>query len=215
MSSSSKADVFDMNEANPGSPQPVAESDTAVETTQKTSSSGNGMLGILVVGVLVVVLVVGGILLWKYCSSDGSPMGAGHQQAQDRRANPNQQQRSSESSSERPIRSLDDIEIKTPEQWAAVMSGNKDPVWVVACTMTGCGPCTQFKPNLLNAAKKCKHPIHMFNYGGEQWKQAELSKLKVEGFPTVYRFAKGQPPQEYRGDRSEASVVQFAETGSG
>ena len=80
--------------------------------------------------------------------------------------------------------------------------------------MTGCGPCTQFKPSLLAAAKKSKNPIHMLNFNGEEWKKSELSKMKVQGFPSVYRLVKGQPPQEYQGDRSEGSVIRFADTGS-
>lgn len=212
MSPKPKNDIFSMNEFSPSSGSAAPEN-AAVEVQVPDAApqkSGSGMLGILVVAIIIVVAAVGGFLLYKFCVAE-EPMASGKVAVTNKAE-------SSKSNQSRPptrsIESLEDIEIKSPEQWKAVLGG-QDPVSVVACTMTGCGPCNQFKPALLAAAKKSKCPIHMLNFNGEDWKKGELSNMKVAGFPTMYRIAKGQPPQEYQGDRSEASIVRFAETGSG
>lgn len=196
--------VFDIEYAGPETPQ----SQQRMEDSKMESNNqeNNMCLPILVIAIIIIVIVIGGIFLYKKCVAE-EPMASG----KDKNQNPNHNQ---SISSSRNIQNLEDIEIKSPNHWNAITSSN-DPVFSVACTMTGCGPCNQFKPALLAAAKKSKQPIYMLNYNGEEWKQNELSNMKVSGFPSMYRFTKDQAPQEYKGDRTEGSVLRFIETGSG
>lgn len=79
---------------------------------------------------------------------------------------------------------------------------------VIAFTSTSCGHCTAMKPKLTEAAKKATIPIFDFVFDGKSMEL--LKKYKVDGFPTVLRFDKGQLTKSYSGDRSADSLAQFA-----
>ncbi len=185
-------DIFHLE--NPSSSSQSSE----VAAAEGCKSSG-GITGYLVVGVIVIVILIGAFMLYKYCSNDT---------LEDSVEGAVEDQRHGDGTGHSSPGAL--VEIESPTQWQGLM--NSEGPFVVAFTMTGCGHCTTMKPALQSAGRTSKVGIYQLNFNGEDWKQAEVSKLKIQGFPTMYRFDQGTA-HEHKGGRDEGSIVRFAETG--
>lgn len=78
---------------------------------------------------------------------------------------------------------------------------------LVGFFMDGCGPCKATKPAFIEAAKYAKIPVVMIERGSAG---SLLQKYGIRGFPTIALFRGGEKVQEYSGDRSTNSFVEFA-----
>lgn len=77
---------------------------------------------------------------------------------------------------------------------------------VVAFMSTGCGHCEHMKPNFHEAAAMARLPFYFVDAASDPQPAAQYG---IQGFPTVLRFEKGEPAQEYNGDRSVESLAAF------
>lgn len=121
--------------------------------------------------------------------------------------------------------------IETESAWQQLVSGaaqgkHNVPV-VVAFTMTGCGPCSNLKPALMDAINQSNSSssanggkevrIYNLNFNGEEWKQNAMIQHDVTMFPTIKRFQPGQPIAknsngmiEFNGPRTAENILAFA-----
>jgi len=70
--------------------------------------------------------------------------------------------------------------------------------------MTGCGPCSAFKPTYQAAALKINVPLYAVDFA---MVPEVVDRFSLKGFPTVYRFKGGQWHSEYNGNRTEADFL--------
>jgi len=87
------------------------------------------------------------------------------------------------------------------------------PLILVEFYAPWCGHCKQMEPEYKKAARHLNGRVAFANVDAT----AEVTlaeQFKVEGYPTLYFFNRGQP-EEYSGGRSNASIVQWVEEHSG
>ncbi len=81
---------------------------------------------------------------------------------------------------------------------------------VVAFLSTGCGHCTEIKPKLEKvAASNTVIPVIGIDIS-EPGNQSMLQRYPIVGIPTLLKFKDGRVVEEYKGDRSIESLLQFA-----
>jgi len=78
---------------------------------------------------------------------------------------------------------------------------------LVAFTMQGCGFCEKMKPNFAEAAKNAKITLAVVDRADAG---QLLQKFSIQGFPTIILFRGGEAVKKYNGDRSAASLAEFA-----
>jgi thiol-disulfide isomerase/thioredoxin len=95
---------------------------------------------------------------------------------------------------------------------------SKKPVVVILQGLF-CGYCTKMKPAFQSLAEKMKNKVTCATIqidGNESEKKLgkRLDKImgKFKGVPTVVAFKGGNFYKEYKGDRSEQSLIEFAES---
>lgn len=79
-----------------------------------------------------------------------------------------------------------------------------------------CGHCQDFKPEYINFATHAQF-IHVYAMNSDKQK-ALLEKfsndpkcpVKVQGFPTIWKYCCGKPVEEYRGGRKLKDLVESA-----
>lgn len=98
------------------------------------------------------------------------------------------------------------VDIPNSETFDALLKSGQ-PL-VVAFTMTGCGHCTHMKPAFMQAASSKPQNAMVIVDTSVCPKVAE--RYGIQGFPTIIKFKNGSVVEEYKGDRSLNSLLEFA-----
>lgn len=86
-------------------------------------------------------------------------------------------------------------------------TGNNDKS-VVLFYWTQCGHCVHFKPDYMKLAKNVKANFYAIEADQIRGKKDNW-KYKIEGYPTIIGFFKGQPYSIYNGDRSVEDLTKY------
>lgn len=96
-------------------------------------------------------------------------------------------------------------ECETEEQFVQLLQNNA----VIAVVSDGCGHCKAMKPALVEAGNAAQIWTVTFS-PQKEWHKTWLTKLNIQGFPTVFRCRVGKSPEFYKGNRSSADLIAFA-----
>lgn len=113
------------------------------------------------------------------------------------------------------------VTVTSPDQWAQIASGHSNRPRLCAFTSPQCGHCQMMMPELQRAGDICSVPIYNFEHTGapnEAWKEEIFKQNRIDGFPTLRRYNKGEKisgntGQEFQGPRTAEAICKFAESG--
>lgn len=80
-----------------------------------------------------------------------------------------------------------------------------------------CGHCQDFKPEYINFANKAQFiHVYAFNTGKEEtffekFGNDPNNPVKIQGFPTVWKYCCGKPVEEYEDDRTLSALIKSAQ----
>ena len=200
----------DLSSPPPGAMYGYASSPSAVSCNNGEGGNGAVIAASIVLIILLILVVIGGVFYWS-----GAGSGCGSKEYVDvdvvaPQHHHSHKQKKQVSFADGP-RGGRELKECSKELLVQILNKKAEPC-ILAFVADRCGPCVAMKPALQSAATKSNIPIYTLTFLGADKPQHVIDAagvLKVNGTPMLYKI-KGDTATLYKGDRTEASIVDFS-----